>query len=75
MLAKCVVVKFSSKLAWKWAEVSTACQKSGRAMDSADAWIAATAVHHSIALATNNVAHFRAAEELCGLQLVKEPKR
>jgi tRNA(fMet)-specific endonuclease VapC len=71
MLSKCVVVRFSSRLAWKWAEISAARQKAGRTIDSMDAWIAATAVHHSISLVTNNVEHFRAAQDLCGLQLAE----
>ncbi|HVJ86536.1 MAG TPA: PIN domain-containing protein [Caulifigura sp.] len=71
MLRGCVVVPYSSELAWKWAEVRHVCDRAGRSISGMDAWIAATALHRQIPLVTNNTSDFTAAEEHCGLQILR----
>lgn len=53
-----------------WAEVSHAARKSSRPIETADAWSAATAVHHVIPLVTHNRRHYAGVP---GLLLVCEP--
>jgi predicted nucleic acid-binding protein len=38
----------------KWAEVSFDAKKKGRAIQTADAWIAASALYYQVPLITNN---------------------
>ena len=66
-----VVIPFDNDLAWTWARITAACENDGRPMSTADAWVAATAVRHSLELVSNNLPHFEAAEQLCGLRLVR----
>ena len=55
---KFAVHPFDVGLCRTWAEVSHAARQSGHPIETADAWIAATAVHHGIPLVTHNSAHF-----------------
>ena len=48
------VVPSSPDLCRKWAEVMVAAQAVGRRIESADAWIAATAILYGAALITHN---------------------
>jgi tRNA(fMet)-specific endonuclease VapC len=41
-----------------WAEVTFRAERGGRPISCADAWIAATALHYSLPLVTNNAGHF-----------------
>ncbi|MFI5460493.1 MAG: hypothetical protein ACHRXM_34180 [Isosphaerales bacterium] len=43
----------------------------GKPIAPSDAWVAAAALRHDTALATNNLKHFEAAESLCGLKLLR----
>src|SRR5580700_7006977 len=47
-------VPSSRELILKWAEVMVSARASGRRIETADAWIAATAVLHGAALITHN---------------------
>lgn len=47
-----------------WARVKSGCERKGRPITFADAWIAATAVQLDIPLATHNVGDFTAVENL-----------
>jgi predicted nucleic acid-binding protein len=38
----------------KWAEVAFAARRKGRPIQTADAWIAASALHYHVPLITNN---------------------
>ena len=53
-LQRFVVVPSSSDLCHKWAEAMVAAQAAGRRIESADAWIAATAVLYKAPLVTHN---------------------
>ncbi len=53
-LQRFTVVPSSPDLCRKWAEVTVAAQAAGRRIESADAWIAATALLHEAPLLTNN---------------------
>ncbi len=68
-LRKCIVVPYHRDLAWAWAQVTGECQKKGQTISAGDAWIAATAIRYNIALLTNNVRHYQAAEKYCHLKL------
>jgi predicted nucleic acid-binding protein len=47
-----------------WARIKSGCEKKGRPITFADAWIAAAAVQLSVPLATHNANDFRAVEGL-----------
>jgi tRNA(fMet)-specific endonuclease VapC len=53
-LARCVIVPSSHDLVLKWAEAMVAARKSGRRIETADAWIAATALLYDAPLLTHN---------------------
>jgi len=57
-LKRYVVVASSTDLSRKWAEVMVAARKNGRRIESADAWIAATALLYDAVLLTHNTADF-----------------
>ena len=69
MLGGFVVLSYDNDLAWAWARLTAACERGGRPIPTADAWIAATAIRHDLPLLTNNTRHFAVAAELCGLRL------
>ena len=47
-----------------WARIKSGCEKKGRPITFADAWIAASAVQLNIPLATHNAGDFEAADGL-----------
>jgi tRNA(fMet)-specific endonuclease VapC len=51
-------------LCLKWAEVRNSARKSGRPMETADAWIAATALLHDVPLITHNYKDYAGADSL-----------
>ena len=53
-LRRCAVVPSSRELVLKWVEVMVAARRSGRRIESADAWIAATALLYEAPLLTHN---------------------
>src|SRR5713226_2363407 len=53
-LGRFVVVPSSRDLVLKWAEVMVAARRAGRRLETADAWIAATAVLYDAPLLTHN---------------------
>jgi predicted nucleic acid-binding protein len=65
-----VIVPTSRDLVLKWAEVMVAARKAGRRLETADAWIAATAVLYDADLITHNVTDYLGVP---GLKLVIEP--
>ena len=66
-LTKYVVLPASRELCVKWAEVSWEARRKGRAIQTADAWIAASAVYYQVPLITNNASDY---EMVGGLQLL-----
>jgi len=53
-----------------WARVKNGCERKGRPITFADAWIAANAVQHGMSLVTHNASDYEAIE---GLPLLTAP--
>jgi len=53
----------------KWAEVMVAARRAGRRLETADAWIAATAVLYNAPLITHNASDYLGVP---GLQVITE---
>jgi tRNA(fMet)-specific endonuclease VapC len=53
-LSHYTVLPVSRELCLRWAEVSMAAKKKGRPIQTADAWIAASALYYQVPLITNN---------------------
>ena len=64
-----VTVESNEALCTMWAEVRGQAQRSGRHIETADAWIAATALLYGAELVTHNAADF---DFLPGLQIITE---
>ena len=65
-----VVHPFDRALCLRWAEATDGARRKGRPIGVADAWTAATAVHHGVPLVTNNPDHYAGVE---GLTTISEP--
>jgi tRNA(fMet)-specific endonuclease VapC len=65
-----VVIHSSDKLCSAWATITSDCLRNGRTIDTADAWIAATATYYGVPLITNNRAHYVG---VVGLQVISRP--
>ena len=63
-LTRYVVLPVSRELCGKWAQVSFAAKKKGRPIQTADAWIAASALYYQVPLITNNRADYSAVDGL-----------
>ncbi len=70
-LRRYIIVPYDRDLAWAWARLVAACEDAGRPIATSDAWVAAVALRHDMALLTNNLRHFEAAEAFCGLRLLR----
>src|ERR1019366_2069748 len=57
-LSRSVVVPSSHDLVLKWAEAMVAARRNGRRIETADAWIAATALLYDAPLLTHNKADY-----------------
>ena len=57
-IGRFVVVPSSHDLVLKWAEAMVAARKNGRRIETADAWIAATALLYDAPLLTHNKADY-----------------
>jgi tRNA(fMet)-specific endonuclease VapC len=64
-----VVHPFDRFLCLRWAEVTVGARRKGYTIETADAWIAATALQHGIPLVTHNPADFRGID---GLVVISE---
>jgi predicted nucleic acid-binding protein len=53
-----------------WARIKSKCERKGRPISFADAWIAAAAVQLNVPLVTHNVSDYRAVD---GLTVVAAP--
>ncbi|MBI2909435.1 MAG: PIN domain-containing protein [Chloroflexi bacterium] len=62
-----VILPYDEGLCLRWGQLKAECETNGCPLDHADLWIAACALHHGCALATNNVQHFR---NVAGLQIL-----
>jgi tRNA(fMet)-specific endonuclease VapC len=63
-LTRYTVLPVSRELCAQWAEVSFAAKRKGRPIQTADAWIAASAVHYQVPLITNNRDDYSAVDGL-----------
>jgi predicted nucleic acid-binding protein len=61
-LTRYVVLPVSRELCGKWAQVSFAAKKKGRPIQTADAWIAASALYYQVPLITHNRADYSAVD-------------
>jgi tRNA(fMet)-specific endonuclease VapC len=68
-LRRFVIVPSSRDLVRTWAEVMVMARRAGRRLETADAWIAATAVLHNVPLVTHNATDYRG---VAGLTLITE---
>jgi len=59
-----VVHGFNQEMCEVWAQVMASAEKSGRRIECADGWVAATAVMHSLPLVTHNGRHYEGVEDL-----------
>jgi predicted nucleic acid-binding protein len=53
-LTRYTVLPVSRELCTKWAEVAFTAKRRGRPIQTADAWVAASALHYQVPLITNN---------------------
>jgi predicted nucleic acid-binding protein len=58
------VLPVNRELCRKWAEISFDAKKQGRPIQTADAWIAATALHYRVPLITHNREDYSMVREL-----------
>ena len=58
------ILPVSRELCGKWAEVSFAAKRKGRPIQTADAWIAASALHYRVPLITNNRSDYTVVDGL-----------
>jgi tRNA(fMet)-specific endonuclease VapC len=66
-LARCLVLPYDDAMSRHWAEVNAHRRRVGRPIQCGDAWIAPTALRHSLPLLTHNGCDY---EEIPGLQLI-----
>ncbi|HEX8734651.1 MAG TPA: PIN domain-containing protein [Pyrinomonadaceae bacterium] len=68
-LADFTVIYANEKLCEIWAKIKSAAHKNGNPIDTADAWVTATALLFDVPLVTHNRRHF---ENVNGLQIISE---
>lgn len=71
-LQKYIVEHSSDVLSVRWAEAMDSARRNGRPIASADAWVAATALHLDVPLITHNKDHFIGVD---GLTVISEAAR
>ena len=64
-----IILHSSRAMCFKWAEAITTARRNGRPIQTADAWIAATALLHGIPLVTHNSKHYMGVD---GLTVISE---
>jgi tRNA(fMet)-specific endonuclease VapC len=69
-LRRLVVHPYDATLCQRWAEVTDERRRAGHPIGVADAWIAATAVHHDVPLITHNAADYTGISRL---RIISEP--
>jgi tRNA(fMet)-specific endonuclease VapC len=63
-LARYAVLPVNRELCLKWAEVSVGAKRKGRPIQTADAWIAASALYYQVPLITHNRADYSMVDDL-----------
>ena len=71
-LARFTLVLPDAETARTWARIKSGCEKKGRPITFADAWIAAAALQLNVPLATHNASDYRAVEKLTILTATTE---
>lgn len=69
-MARCVVLPYDDELSRRWAEITAHRRQIGRPIECGDAWIAATALRHEIALLTHNAADY---DDVPALTVISHP--
>ena len=69
-LKKFIILPANRELCCQWGEVSFQGRQRGRPIQTADAWIAATALLYEVPLITHNRRDY---EGIAGLELISEP--
>lgn len=69
-LTRYVVLPASREICAKWADVSWQARRKGRPIQTADAWIAASALHYQVPLISHNAGDYAAVDDL---QVICEP--
>ncbi len=64
-----IIFQSDDRLCTKWAEATTSAHRNGHPIDSADAWIAATALLFQVPLIAHNKRHYIGVD---GLQIISE---
>ncbi|MEI8256323.1 MAG: type II toxin-antitoxin system VapC family toxin, partial [Deltaproteobacteria bacterium] len=67
-IADYTVLDLDRDMAWAASQIARQLRSSGTLLGENDVWIAATALHHNLALVTNNVQHF---QRVSGLQVAR----
>lgn len=70
-LRQFVVSPFNRASCLRWAEAMHSARRNGRPIQTADGWVAATALVHNIPLVTHNAKHFVGVD---GLTVISESK-
>lgn len=63
-LTRYAVLPVNRELCLKWAEVSVGAKRKGRPIQTADAWIAASALYYQVPLITHNRADYSMVDDL-----------
>ena len=63
-LTRYAVLPVSRELCGQWAKVTFSARRLGRPIQTADAWIAASAIHYQVPLITNNGVDYAMVEGL-----------
>ena len=69
-ILRCVVLPYDDAMSRFWAEVTSHRHAHGHPIDCGDAWIAATALRHSLPLVTHNAGDFA---DVPNLVLISHP--
>ena len=64
-----IVSPFNRSLCLRWAEAMCSARRNGRPIQTADGWVAATALLHDIPVVTHNRKHFVGVD---GLAVISE---
>ena len=68
-LQRYIIEHSSDALSVRWAQAMNSARRNGRPIASADAWVAATALHLNVPLITHNKDHFLGVD---GLTVISE---
>jgi tRNA(fMet)-specific endonuclease VapC len=68
-LQQFIVSPFNRTLCLRWAEAMHSARRNGRPIQTADGWVAATALLHNVPLVTHNKKHFIGVD---GLTVISE---